>query len=224
MGGGGFNPLSIVSDAMNALKDVGQTLEDLGSGNIGKLGQDLGKDFGDITKLGTDVASFTNPELAPFLQMAQPLLGGLAGQAGGFNPMQMLGLPNPFSQGGIPGNIGSDPWGAIGNPFGGSGYGGGGGYGGGVGGGYPAGGYGGVGAGSPSASSFAGSGPMGADGQPLTWQKVQQDVSSAQASGDPMKLEAAVNEQNQYNNFVSMISNLDKSRTDTEKSIIGNLR
>src|ERR1700741_1142701 len=99
MGGnilGALNPMNLIQDAMTALKDVGQTLEDLGSGNIGKLGQDLGKDFGDITKLGTDVASFTNPELAPFLQAAQPLLQGLTQQGGSFSPQGILGNPSPF--------------------------------------------------------------------------------------------------------------------------------
>jgi len=209
MGGGGFNPLSIVSDAMNALKDVGQTLEDLGSGNIGKLGQDLGKDFGDITKLGTDVASFTNPELAPFLQMAQPLLGGLAQQAGGmaggalggggFNPLQFLGNPPAFGQGGFNPGVLSNPFQGLPNFGGGSG----------------------GGAVQDSAASWPSQAANAAGGK--SWGDLQNEMKQAEASGDPAQLAKAQHDMDQYTQFVQMISQADKAQHDAMAAIIRNV-
>ena len=201
MGGIGdmLNPMNLIKDALNVVKDVGTTLEDVGSGNIGKLGQDLGQDFGDVTKLGTDVASFTNPELAPFLQMAQPLLGGLAGQAGGFNPLQFLGNPSPFGQGGFNPGVLSNPFQGLPN-FGG------------------AGGGGGV---QDAAASWPSQAANAAGGK--SWGDLQNEMKQAEASGDPAQLAKAQHDMDQYTQFVQMISQADKAQHDAMAAIIRNV-
>ena len=211
MGGnilGALNPMNLIQDAMSALKDVGQTLEDVGSGNIGNLGQDLGKDFGDITKLGTDVASFTNPEMAPFLQMAQPLLGGLAQQAGGmaggasgsggFDPLQLLGNPSPFGLGNLIPGLANNPFQGLPNFSGGGG--------------------GGV---QDAANSWPSQAANAAGGK--SWGDLQNEMKQAEASGDPAQLAKAQHDMDQYTQFVQMISQADKAQHDAMAAIIRNV-
>jgi hypothetical protein len=193
MGGGGFNPLSIVSDAMNALKDVGKTLEDVGSGNIGALGQDVGKLGGDAFKLGMDGFMATNPELAPLMQVAQQF-SGMANQAGGFNPAQFGGNPCPFSPGGIPPQAYNDPWSSMG--YGGGGYGGGG-YGGGGGVGGP-GGYGGGG-------GVGGPGGYGGGGQEA---QLDANLQAAIQSGDPKAIAQAQQAKQKYDDCWAAMSKM----------------
>ncbi len=112
-----------ISGAVNTVEDVGKAAVDGLSGNIGGAVNDLGQAGSSLLNTAVNGLMGMNPGMGLVSDIAN-LVGGLANQGGQFNPGSAGGFPSPFSPGSLPPGIMNNPWGSIGNPFGG-GYGGG---------------------------------------------------------------------------------------------------
>jgi len=215
---------NIAQDIGNAIGGVVNTVEDVGkaavdglSGNVGGAVNDLGQAGSSLVNTAVNGLMGMNPGLGLVSDIAN-LVGGLANQGGQFNPGSAGGFPSPFSPGGLPQGILNNPWGSIGNPFGG-GYGGGGFGGGGFGGAGGVGGFGGSGGGLGGGGSVGGVG--GGTGQE---NQLMQNLQNAMASGDPGQIAQAQHALSQYNNAMQMMSQMFAEQDATMKSIIQNIR
>jgi len=206
-----------ISGAVNTVEDVGKAAVDGLSGNIGGAVNDLGQAGSSLVNTAVNGLMGMNPGMGLVSDIAN-LVGGLANQGGQFNPGSAGGFPSPFSSGGLPPGIMNNPWGSIGNPFGG-GYGGGGFGGGGFGGGGGVGGFGGSGGGLGGGGSVGGVG--GGTGQE---NQLMQNLQNAMASGDPGQIAQAQHALSQYNNAMQMMSQMFAEQDATMKSIIQNIR
>jgi hypothetical protein len=205
-----------ISGAVNTVEDVGKAAVDGLSGNIGGAVNDLGQAGSSLLNTAVNGLMGMNPGMGLVSDIAN-LVGGLANQGGQFNPGSAGGFPSPFSPGSLPPGIMNNPWGSIGNPFGG-GYGGGFG-GGGFGGGGGIGGFGGSGGGLGGGGSVGGVG--GGTGQE---NQLMQNLQNAMASGDPGQIAQAQHALSQYNNAMQMMSQMFAEQDATMKSIIQNIR
>jgi|HubBroStandDraft_6_1064221.scaffolds.fasta_scaffold18484_2 hypothetical protein len=217
---------NIAQDIGNAIGGVVNTVEDVGkaavdglSGNVGGAVNDLGQAGSSLVNTAVNGLMGMNPGLGLVSDIAN-LVGGLANQGGQFNPGSAGGFPSPFSPGGLPQGILNNPWGSIGNPFGG-GYGGGG-FGGGLGGGGGIGGFGGSGGGFGGGGSVGGVGGVG--GGTGQENQLMQNLQNAMASGDPGQIAQAQHALSQYNNAMQMMSQMFAEQDATMKSIIQNIR
>lgn len=178
-----------VSGAINTVEDVGKAAGDLVSGNVGGAVGDLGQAGSSL--IGTAVNGFmaTNPEISKLGNVGN-MIGGLLGQAGGFNPAQAGGSPLPFGLGNLLPGILQNPLGCI--------------FGGGPGGGTSLPGL----PGGTGGSTGAG----GAGGE--NWSQLQSDMQAAAKSGDPMQMMQAQQKINQYQEMVTMLSTMQKAEHD----------
>ncbi len=205
------NPLQAIGDvvggALNTVENVGKAAGDLASGNIGGALGDIGQAGQSL--IGTAVKGFvaTNPEIGKMGGVAN-MLGGLLGQAGGFNPAQGCGNPSPFNLGGILGGVLGNPFGNI---FGGGGLPG-------LPGlpGFPGGGGGGITGGTPPGTGGAG----GAGGPQESWGQLQQDMQAAAKSGDPMQMLQAQQKIDAYKQMVNLMAAAEKANDDMLEGII----
>jgi hypothetical protein len=212
---------NIAQDIGNAIGGVVNTVEDVGkaavdglSGNVGGAVNDLGQAGSSLVNTAVNGLMGMNPGLGLVSDIAN-LVGGLANQGGQFNPGSAGGFPSPFSPGGLPQGILNNPWGSIGNPFGGGGFGGGGGIDPGFGGG------GGIGGG----GGFGGGGGIGGFGGGTGQEnQLMQNLQNAMASGDPGQIAQAQHKLSQYNNAMQMMSQMFAEQDATMKSIIQNIR
>ena len=206
---------SAISGAVNTVEDVGKAAVDGLSGNIGGAVNDLGQAGSSLLNTAVNGFMGMNPGMGLVSDLAN-MFGGLSNQGGQFSPGSAGGFPFPFSPGSLPPGIMNNPWGSIGNPFGGYG---GGGYGGG---GYGGGGVGGFGG---SGGGFGGGGSLGGVGGGTGQEnQLMQNLQNAMASGDPGQIAQAQHALSQYNNAMQMMSQMFAEQDATMKSIIQNIR
>jgi len=181
--------------------DLGNVAGDVLSGNINKVGSDLGKTVQDGLPLAIDagVAMFA-PEALGAMGGAGGI-AGLAGGAGGLGDISSLlgslsafggaspagsltGFPSPFSMGNFfPG--------AVQNAFNSS---------------------------LPSFNSLAGSGGAGTGGE--SWSQIQGDLQQAQASGDPAQVEQAMEKAQKYQEAVELKGEIAKMQHQLNDDLI----
>jgi len=206
------DPLKAVGDlvggALNTVENVGKAATDAMSGNLGGALNDIGQAGQSLVSTAVKGFVATNPEIGKMGGVAN-MLGGLLGQAGGFNPAQGSGNPSPFNLGGILGGILGNP---LGNIFGGGGFPG-------LPGlpglpGFPGGGGGGpITGGTPP-------GAGGAGGPQESWGQLQQDMQAAAKSGDPMQMLQAQQKIDAYKQMVNLMAAAEKANDDMLEGII----